>query len=407
MLALSLLGCEGEGSAKRPPPNAGFDASLPPLEAPDAGPPLDCRTSRDDQDADGDGVTPNGGDCDDCEELVNPRAIEIPKNEIDEDCVGGDAKQAEPACDDEIDDESLDPEDAARVLGQCRFVTPRSRNFGVIDARFSGMSEDSELEHPLQVWLTESFGDLAPREGGRFVVLSTGVARDVSARDYTESCDLFGSQPDGAGGFSGGEMPPSGYPKDSSLCEDSPASANAPAYNTVSFSITLRAPSNARSLSFDSMFFTYEYPDFVCSRYNDFFVVFADPAPRELDDANVLFDEHGDPIGVNTGLLRACRQSSRSSRRIACDLGAELLRGTGFGEGESTCLSEVSDETDIGGASTGWLETTVPVEPGELFTLRFLLWDSGDPLVDSTVVLDAIRWSLESPAVGTRPITSG
>jgi hypothetical protein len=48
----------------------------------------------------------------------------------------------------------------------------------------------------------------------------------------------------------------------------------------------------------------------------------------------------------------------------------------------------------------------VPVKAGKLVTLRFVLWDSQDPLLDSTVLLDNFQWSLEAPQIGTRPISS-
>jgi hypothetical protein len=57
----------------------------------------------------------------------------------------------------------------------------------------------------------------------------------------------------------------------------------------------------------------------------------------------------------------------------------------------------------LGGASTGWLHTEVPVRPGAVFTLRFALWDSGDPLLDSTVLLDALHFIATPPKLGTKP----
>ena len=240
------------------------------------------------------------------------------------------------------------------------------------------------------------------------MLLSTGVARDVNDDGYTKGCDTFDSMLESGVGWSQAAPPPSGYPRDSSLC-DGTSSANVPAYNDVVFELTLRVPSNVQSLSFDSMFFTYEYPDFVCSQFNDFFVVFVDPAPKGLDDDNVLFDANDDPIGVNTGLLSVCREvsNSRVARPIACDQGPGLLAETGFDEGESTCASGQVKDPDVGGASTGWLHTDVPVPAGKVITVRFMLWDSGDPLLDSSVVIDNFRWSLEDRSVGTGPITSG
>lgn len=402
---LVLAGCDDK-RAPRPPavvPDAG---ALPEL---DSGPPLDCRTSGPDDDADRDGFTPNQGDCDDCRADVNPGAFDVPMNGVDEDCEGGDAEAFPPACDSDLEPDSTDPEDAARALGLCRFEAQRFRRWGVTEAKFSSLDPTVELESERQVWLPTRFGTLEPRQGERFLVLSTGVARDVNSDEYTESCDTFRSRPLG-GTWSSWAQPPEGYPKDSSECKGNPPSSDAPAYNSVSLTLKVRAPTNASGFSFDSIFFTYEYPYYVCHQYNDFFAVFVDPKPRGLDDNNVLFDENGDPIGVNTGLLQVCRRERGVPRDIECELGPALLAETGYDEGESTCVSDVNDEhKDRGGASTGWLRTVVPVRGGRLHDIRFLLWDSGDPLLDSTVVIDNFQWTFESepPPTTTRPITAG
>ena len=61
---------------------------------------------------------------------------------------------------------------------------------------------------------------------------------------------------------------------------------------------------------------------------------------------------------------------------------------------------------DRGGASTGWLRTSVPIKPSQFMTLKFVLWDSGDPLLDSTVVIDNFQWVAEDAPSGavTTPI---
>jgi hypothetical protein len=44
------------------------------------------------------------------------------------------------------------------------------------------------------------------------------------------------------------------------------------------------------------------------------------------------------------------------------------------------------------GASTGWLTTKAPIQPGEQFTLDLMIWDAGDGLLDSSVILDHFQW---------------
>ena len=36
--------------------------------------------------------------------------------------------------------------------------------------------------------------------------------------------------------------------------------------------------------------------------------------------------------------------------------------------------------------------TTVPIQGGEEFTIRFVIWDTGDFRFDSTVLIDNFRW---------------
>jgi hypothetical protein len=266
-----------------------------------------------------------------------------------------------------------------------------------------------------QAWLPEHFGAATPREGSRLLVLSTGVARDVDAKDYTSSCDVLGSMLDTNGTWTGGVPPPKGFPRDSSLCKMRNVSGGELAYNDVGLELSLRAPSNATGVAFDSLFYTYEYPDFVCTRYNDFFVVLMDPAPSGFsEDDNVLFDDNGQPIGVNTGFLSVCRATARASENrtagYRCPGGVSLLAKTGFDAKEASCAPLAQGDKDLGGAATGWLHTELPVQPGSLFTLRFILWDSGDPLLDSTIALDNLHFVFAAPdkptVVGTKPIAS-
>ncbi|MFT3927611.1 MAG: choice-of-anchor L domain-containing protein [Myxococcales bacterium] len=390
-----------EGASKRPPSEVLGGGDGGPKPSRDAGPPLDCQTALSNQDADYDTFSRDTGDCNDCDPLISPAAFEVPGNTVDEDCDGM-VLTERPVCDAELEPESNDPEDAARALGLCSFTGQIARTWGVRRADWRLLDDADELEDPRQVWLSDHFGGVLPRDGKRLLVLSTGVARDVDDPDYTPKCDVFSSEDQGEAGYSGGVPPPKGYPVDSSLCTAKASSSkDAPAFNDVGLEIYLRIPSNARSLSFDSIFFTSEYPSWVCTPFNDFFVVSMD------DEENVVFDAHGDPIGVNTALLSVCRETTLAARKIACEQGPALLAHTGFDKDESSC-GVTTENAQVGGASTGWLHTSVPVDPTRGYlTLRFLLWDSADPNLDSTVAIDNLQFetlTLEEPS--TRPISA-
>jgi hypothetical protein len=409
-VAAAILWGGCESAPERPSELLTGDAGSKPER--DAGPPLDCKTSLPNQDADRDFYSPNEGDCNDCDPEVSPAAaFDVVGNAIDEDCDGADLLQAV-TCDGELDPNSDSAEDAARTLGLCAFATQVGHEWGVRGAKWKLLDDGDELEDARQIWLTEAFGSVTPREGSKLFVMSTGVARDFDDPDYTPECDTFTSEGQGPQGFSKGVPPPNNYPRDSSQCPvGTMGSEDSLAFNDVGLELRIRVPSNARSLSFDSIFFTHEYPTFVCSRYNDFFVVFMTPRPNDIagneydDDRNVVYDSRNDPVGVNTALLSSCRKSVLSAREIDCEQGPALLAGTGFDREESTC-GVTSENADVGGASTGWLRTSVPVMPGEIVTLHFMLWDSGDPLLDSTVAIDHLQFGIaEQSRPSTGPIT--
>ena len=55
-------------------------------------------------------------------------------------------------------------------------------------------------------------------------------------------------------------------------------------------------------------------------------------------------------------------------------------------------------------AATGWLLTSAPALNGTIITLRFAIWDSGDAILDSLVLIDNFQWSEEIPEIRTVPI---
>jgi hypothetical protein len=86
-------------------------------------------------------------------------------------------------------------------------------------------------------------------------------------------------------------------------------------------------------------------------------------------------------------------------KNFACALGYDQLIGTGFDE-QSDPFSGT-----LGSAATGWLVTTAPVEnPGAEITLMFAIWDSGDGVLDSTVLLDNFTFDVDGAATETEHV---
>src|SRR4029077_11840565 len=92
------------------------------------------------------------------------------------------------------------------------------------------------------------------------------------------------------------------------------------ANDPVMLEFTIKVPSNAHSFSLKSNFYSYEFPEWTCSPYNDFFVVLLDSAysgtPANPTDKNLAFYQQPNttniyPVGVNlaygnTGLFTQC-----------------------------------------------------------------------------------------------------
>ena len=346
-------------------------------------------------DMDGDGWTGARGDCNDCVAQINPGAMEFAGNSRDDDC-NGRADDAAPACDGALALTSSDPVDGARALGLCKRQS--GDGWGLVSAEYvtaDGQPLAKFDPGGLGFGLLPSFGpNVAPQHGSRMLVLSTGTARRPGDLGYESpfGCDK---------GYPGVGKPstatPAGFPKESPAC---PGVVTGEAHDSVGLRLKIRTPSNARALRFDLNFYTYEFPNYVCTKYNDFFVALLTPSPAGYPDGNVSFDGKGNLVSVNAGFLQVCNAQRVDGKDYACPLGPAQLLGTGF-------------DTDYVGtptsnsAATGWLQTAVPVEhPGAELTLLLAIWDSFDGVLDSTVLLDNFTFLDEMPSAESGPVTS-
>src|SRR5690606_15893625 len=122
-----------------------------------------------------------------------------------------------------------------------------------------------------------------------------------------------------------------GFPKESPAC---PGSLTGTPYDPTGIQIEIRAPSNALGFSFNFNFYTYEWPVYICSQYNDFFVALLSPIPQGQQDGNIAFDMQGNPISVNNAFMDVCGCSngppcSAGGKTFLCPLGTTELVGTG------------------------------------------------------------------------------
>lgn len=369
LLAACALGDAGGDVSPTPTtPLPSFDGDL------DADP-TKCREPNDGDD-DGDGYTEAEGDCDDCRRAINPGAFDFDDNAIDEDCSG--VADDEPKdCDVGAALDDPDARAAVRALGLCKWASAdgrgKERTWGVLSAKYV-KPDGTPLTEPLSHGIMSSFGVNEPRAGKSFLALSSGAARAPDMPGYK---DILGFRK----GYTSGV--PEGYPKESPAC---PGTVSGLAHDGAALELEIRVPTNVKSFRVDQNFFTVEFPGYVCSKYNDFYVLDMAPKVPDYPDGNVAFDGAGNPISVNNALLQVCERRTIDGRDYTCPLGPSSLAGTGF--------DTVNDEySPAPHAATGWLTTYAPVEPGKVVRLRFAIWDSSDGNLDSTVLVDRFEWS--------------
>ncbi len=218
-------------------------------------------------------------------------------------------------------------------------------------------------------------GPLKPKKNHAMVVISSGLAvydpRKVCPQDGTDY-GIVGVEPD-------------------------PMVSDRVANDLTQFQLKILVPTNARSFSFDFQFLTTEYPDYLGTEFNDTFWVLLDSKKYK---GNICFDKAGTPIRLNNAFFDICDPDPGYPKtKQYCTLPAALLTGTGYAK---DCGSPLACSGISCGGSTGWLTTTSPVEPGEVITLTFFIFDKGDGILDSSALIDNFRWSLV-PAL--KPIT--
>lgn len=266
-----------------------------------------------------------------------------------------------PACDQSIALDDADALNAAKAIDICQTTTIGEDTWGVLDANF--IRADGSLASNIKQWgIMKDFGDnVSARKGERMLVLSTGRARShvQTGACGSESCSGYGVG-----------VPPAGFPQDIMGCIPTIKTI----YDDIGFEVKMRAPKSAKGFSIDLCYFTFDYPLLACTAFTDQFVIIVSPDRSGAVNSNIAFDSNDHPIGVDNGFMDPTQSS--------------LMNGTGFKEWGQA-------------GTTGWLRSTAPVKGGEEFTIRFIIWDTGDQSYDSSVLLDNFKWLTTSTSVKT------
>jgi hypothetical protein len=286
----------------------------------------------------------------------------------------------------------------AQAIGIC--TQAAQAGFGLVSASYSNAYGGTNPPAAGQWGLLSSFGVLAPREGAALGALSSGYGRaydDADGTDQGMSSAFVSGQPMDGTNYPTGAAPP-GYPQAAQGCpQDNLVN------DMVDVKLVLKAPPDASGFQFDFAFFSSEWPNYVCSNFNDAFVAYLSSAQTT---GNISFDSMHNPVAVNIGFLDVCTPDApigclRSNgaqpdpplSSSACASGTAQLTSTGYAYTDQTqCDESVNNVTATLGASTGWLTTKAPIQPGEQFTLDLMIWDAGDGLLDSSVLIDHFQW---------------
>lgn len=368
------------------------------------------------EDRDGDGFSTCDGDCCDSTEcgtpgLANPGAFDQNGNGVDDDC-NGFADDTVLLCDQGLMSNSTNGKDFAKAIDICQEATMGDKKWGVIEASLTlpdgtGMPED--VAHSIR----PRFGTkVMPRGGVNMAVLSSGhaAAKGDTNPSYNDFVSYSGSKSSGfPADFVAANM--GSLPNAPGCPDPSGAMANDP----VMLTLKVRVPSNARSFSLKSNFYSAEFPEWTCSAYNDFFVVLLDSTymgtPANPMDKNLAFytqpgTTNNYPVGVNlahgnTGLFTQCVNGetgcSGMAGSISTCIAQDDLTGTGFDDSAPNSC----DTNSLEGGATGWLTTSGNVTPGEIITLRIAIWDTSDRAYDSLALVDGFQWSVDSTQPGT------
>jgi len=312
----------------------------------------------DEPDTDGDGVGPCAGDCNDGEPAIGPNSIEDPEDEIDNNCNG-------------LTDEPREG---------CDCVDPTEESVGFAEAlELCNPNFIRSIEtygEPEQMDIFETFGSLAPRTSATHD--ATGLLDDNCHAVMLCSGEALDIEPQSGTSFGNSDSHPLGGEQANDLGQ-------------IIFNLLI--PYNVVGVAFDFMFLSSEYPEYVCTQFNDaFLAILEDPAVNGGAPTNISFDGNNKEITVNNNFFENPNDWSQPLTGTGYDVSDSGSFCSGSNSAECTMPNPCPPDNNTIGSGTGWLRTTAPVTPGSETVLTFSIHDEGDGILDSCVIIDNFRW---------------
>ncbi len=244
-----------------------------------------------------------------------------------------------------------------------------------------------------------------PREGTEYVAIGSGQIVEMTQPSGCIGFDLPGNEV--------GQMLPAPIvltDVNAASCSDDPSligtgdcsntlqeefsQTTAGAFDYTEVRIEATVPAGSTSFSFDFAYFSWEYPSFWESEYNDIFIGWLE---SEAWTGNISFDANGAAISVNAGFMNY--------------LDADTPNVDGMGAGHPDCPTgtncsapELHQTCMQNHGGTAWLTTEAEVIPGEDMILVLAVMDLGDPNLDSFAFLDNFEWGCTEGPPRTVPI---
>jgi hypothetical protein len=335
-----------------------------------------------------------------------PGNFDIPGNNCDDD---GDGKvDNPPTCDSAISGTGT-AADFAKAMGIC--ADAAKDGYGLVSAKFTRGVGSNQAPMDGQHGVLPKFGDvLKPREGAALGVLSTGYAQEYDGAPNTRFGGEDGMSVPGKDWKTNGQLP-AGFPKAAMGCQQA-----TDVHDTIDLQLTIKAPPNVSGIKFDLNFYSSEWPAYICSQFNDGFIAYL--SAKGFNNGtpdNMSFDAKMNPVSVNNGFFDRCTPNvdigcapMAVPATSTCPGGTSELQGTGFGITGQWCSGyggllggSGGDKTSTAGGATGWLTSSAPVNAGETFTIDFVIWDTHDGILDSSVLLDNFTWAAGAVTVST------